>query len=294
MPEDGMKVIVRGRISVYEQGGTYQIYAESIEPDGEGSLYAAFEKMKAKLSDLGMFDEKFKKPLPRFPEKIGIVTASGGAALQDILNITKRRYPIAEIVLFPVSVQGLSAAGEIANAIEYLNEHKACDVIIAGRGGGSIEDLWAFNEEIVANAIFNSQIPIISAVGHETDFTIADFVADLRAPTPSAAAELVCPSVQELSEFINNTKSKLSILLKSNLEKKKAILEKISASYVFVKFSDMISSRRQHIDTQREPPCNRFRTVVAEGKSGAFSGCFGALRDIPDDLQHFRCHDIGQ
>jgi len=249
MPEDGMKVIVRGRISVYEQGGTYQIYAESIEPDGEGSLYAAFEKMKAKLSDLGMFDEKFKKPLPRFPEKIGIVTASGGAALQDILNITKRRYPIAEIVLFPVSVQGLSAAGEIANAIEYLNEHKACDVIIAGRGGGSIEDLWAFNEEIVANAIFNSQIPIISAVGHETDFTIADFVADLRAPTPSAAAELVCPSVQELSEFINNTKSKLSILLKSNLEKKKAILEKISASYVFVKFSDMISSRRQHIDT---------------------------------------------
>ncbi len=249
MPEDGMKVIVRGRISVYEQGGTYQIYAESIEPDGEGSLYAAFEKMKAKLSDLGMFDEKFKKPLPRFPEKIGIVTASGGAALQDILNITKRRYPIAEIVLFPVSVQGLSAAGEIANAIEYLNEHKACDVIIAGRGGGSIEDLWAFNEEIVANAIFNSQIPIISAVGHETDFTIADFVADLRAPTPSAAAELVCPSVQELSEFINNTKSKLSILLKSNLEKKKAILEKISASYVFVKFSDMISSRRQYIDT---------------------------------------------
>ena len=248
-PEDGMKVVVRGRISVYEQGGIYQIYAEKIEPDGEGSLYAAFEKLKEKLREKGMFDETLKKPIPRFPEKIGVVTAQGGAALQDILNITKRRYPLAEIVLCPVSVQGISAAGEIARAIDYMNRVCACDVVIVGRGGGSIEDLWAFNEEIVANAIFNSKIPVVSAVGHETDFTIADFVADLRAPTPSAAAELVCPSAQELSEFLKGVKSRLSISLKNNLERKKLKLEKLSGAYAFSRFRDALSSRRQYIDS---------------------------------------------
>lgn len=247
-PEDGMKVIVRGRISVYEQGGTYQIYAESLEPDGEGSLYAAFEKLKAKLEALGMFDERLKKPLPRYPKKIGVVTAQGGAALQDILNITKRRYPLAEIVLYPVSVQGMSASGEIAHAIDYLNAHNACDVIIAGRGGGSIEDLWAFNEEIVANAIFNSKIPVVSAVGHETDFTIADFVADLRAPTPSAAAELVCPDIFELREYLVQTAPRLKLLLKNNLEIKKARLLRLTNSYAFVRFPDIIASKRQDID----------------------------------------------
>ncbi len=248
-PEDGMKVSVRGRVSVYEQGGIYQIYAESIEPDGEGSLYAAFEKLKQKLADMGMFDEKFKKPLPQYPEKIGVVTAQGGAALQDILNITKRRYPMAEIVLFPVSVQGVSASGEIANAIEALNKLDACDVMIVGRGGGSIEDLWAFNEEIVATAIFNSHIPVISAVGHETDFTIADFVADLRAPTPSAAAELVCPDSYELCDYLKNTKEHLKFLLKNNLEIKKARLENLGSSYVFTRFSDVVYAHRQKVDT---------------------------------------------
>ncbi len=248
-PEDGMRVIVRGRISVYEQGGIYQIYAESIEPDGEGSLYAAFEKLKEKLLNLGLFDEKLKKPLPRYPNKIGIVTAEGGAALQDILNITKRRYPLAEIVLFPASVQGVSAAGEIANAIDFLNAHKLCDVIIAGRGGGSIEDLWAFNEEIVAYAIFNSQIPVVSAVGHETDFTIADFVADLRAPTPSAAAELVCPDCDELRSYLEQSVKRLKSLLKNNLEVKKTKLGHLRSSYVFTRFSDVIDARRQKVDT---------------------------------------------
>ncbi|MBQ3181845.1 MAG: exodeoxyribonuclease VII large subunit [Clostridia bacterium] len=248
-PEDGMKVIVRGRISVYEQGGTYQIYAESIEPDGEGSLYAAFEKLKEKLKNLGMFDENLKKPLPRYPEKIGVVTAQGGAALQDILNITKRRYPLAEIVLFPVSVQGVSAAGEISNAINYMNVHNLCDVMIVGRGGGSIEDLWAFNEEIVATAIFNSKIPIVSAVGHETDFTIADFVADLRAPTPSAAAELVCPDAQEMSSFFENAAKTFKSLLINNLEMKKTKLVRITSSYVFTRFSDCLATRRQTVDT---------------------------------------------
>ena len=248
-PEDGMRVIVRGRISVYEQGGTYQIYAEAIEPDGEGSLYAAFEKLKAKLNSAGMFDENLKKSLPRYPQKIGIVTAKGGAALQDILNITKRRYPLAEIILFPVSVQGVSAAGEIANAINFLNDENSCDVMIVGRGGGSIEDLWAFNEEIVANAIFNSKIPIVSAVGHETDFTIADFVADLRAPTPSAAAELVCPDMYELCSYLENISNRFKSLLENNLEMKKTKLEHLSSSYVFTRFSDVLDSRRQKIDT---------------------------------------------
>jgi len=248
-PEDGMKVIVRGRISVYEQGGIYQIYAEKIEPDGEGTLYAAFEKLKAKLAERGMFDDIYKKPIPRFPARIGVVTAKGGAALQDILNITSRRYPIAEIVLFPVSVQGASASGEIASAINYMNRTNACDVMIVGRGGGSIEDLWAFNEEIVANAIFDSQIPIVSAVGHETDFTIADFVADLRAPTPSAAAELTCPSVIELSEYLKGTKSRLASLLNNNLKKRQTQLERLSGSYVFTRFSDTLDARRQNVDT---------------------------------------------
>ena len=263
-PEDGMRVIVRGRISVYEQGGIYQMYAESIEPDGEGSLYAAFEKLKAKLADLGMFDDKHKNPLPRFPEKIGVITAQGGAALQDILNITSRRYPLAEIVLYPVSVQGTSASGEIAKAIAHMNKTDACDVIICGRGGGSIEDLWAFNEEIVAKAIFDSRIPIVSAVGHETDFTIADFVADLRAPTPSAAAELVCPSAQELLEFFKSTKSRLSSLLKNNLEIKKTNLSRLSESYVFTRFSDRIAGNRQKIDTLSAESSVRMRNIISQ------------------------------
>lgn len=266
-PEDGMKVVVRGRISVYEQGGIYQIYAESIEPDGEGSLYAAFEKLKEKLKEKGMFDDSHKLPIPHFPEKIGVVTAEGGAALQDILNITKRRYPLAEIVLYPVSVQGVLAAGEISHAIEYMNKVHACDVMIVGRGGGSIEDLWAFNEEIVANAIFNSHIPIVSAVGHETDFTIADFVADLRAPTPSAAAELVCPSAQELSEFLKNVKSRLSILLKNNLEKKKLKLEKLSSAYTFSRFSDSLSSRRQYTDSLIASALNSTSKIISDKKN---------------------------
>lgn len=263
-PEDGMKVIVRGRISVYEQGGIYQMYAESIEPDGEGSLYAAFEKLKAKLAESGMFDDIHKKPIPRFPARIGVVTAKGGAALQDILNITSRRYPLAEIVLFPVSVQGTSASGEIANAINYMNKTNSCDVMIVGRGGGSIEDLWAFNEEIVAHAIFNSQIPIVSAVGHETDFTIADFVADLRAPTPSAAAELVCPSALELSEFFKSTKSRLSALLKNNLEIKKTNLKRLSESYVFTRFSDILNGHRQKIDILSGEALLSFKNTISE------------------------------
>lgn len=266
-PEDGMKVIVRGRISVYEQGGIYQIYAESMEPDGEGSLYAAFEKLKARLSEKGMFDDSLKKTIPRFPERIGVVTARGGAALQDILNITKRRYPKAQIILYPVSVQGVTSAEEIACAIDNMNKFSACDVIICGRGGGSIEDLWSFNEEIVANAIFNSKIPVVSAVGHETDFTIADFVADLRAPTPSAAAELVCPDTDELCDYLQSTSSRLGFLLKNNLELKKTKLSNLRSSYVFVRFSDVLDARRQKIDTLLSSSVNSVNNIINSNKN---------------------------
>ena len=202
-PADGTMVVAHGKISVYEAGGTYQLYIEDMTLDGIGDLYREFEKLKAKLSEEGLFDEKFKKPIPQFPKTIGVVTAPTGAAVRDIINVITRRYPMVEILIYPTLVQGVGAKESIVSAIEYFNATKSCDTLIVGRGGGSIEDLWAFNEECVARAIFASEIPIISAVGHETDFTIADFVADFRAPTPSAAAEVSVPASDELYRLLN-------------------------------------------------------------------------------------------
>ncbi len=197
-PENGMKVLVRANLSLYERDGVYQLYCEDIIPEGVGELTLAFEQLKDKLNKKGMFDDKHKKPLPSYPEKIGVITSPTGAALQDILSVLSRRYPSGEIVFEGVQVQGDSAAGQIAAAIRKFNRLKGADVLIVGRGGGSIEDLWSFNEEVVAQSIFESEIPVISAVGHETDFTIADFVSDMRAPTPSAAAEIVAPDYREI------------------------------------------------------------------------------------------------
>lgn len=197
-PQNGLSVIVRGSVSFYEKSGGIQIYAVDMQPEGVGALNLAFEQLKEKLMAEGLFDQKHKKPIPKFPNTIGIVTSETGAALQDIINILKRRYPVTNVILAPVLVQGDGAAPQISRAIELLNEKYFCDVIIVGRGGGSIEELWAFNEENVARAIYASKIPVISAVGHETDFTIADFVADMRAPTPSAAAELVTPDQNDI------------------------------------------------------------------------------------------------
>lgn len=208
-PVDGTTVIAHGRISVYEAGGSYQLYIEDMALDGIGDLYREFEKLKAKLQEEGLFDNKFKKPLPKFPKRIGVATAPTGAAVRDIINVITRRYPMAEILIYPTLVQGNGAKESIVSAIEYFDSTKAVDTIIVGRGGGSIEDLWAFNEECVARAIFACQTPIISAVGHETDFTIADFVADFRAPTPSAAAEVSVPSIDELYRLINIYKSRM-------------------------------------------------------------------------------------
>lgn len=198
LPEDGMKVLARGRVSVYEAGGSYQLYINEMIPDGVGELYIAFEQMKKRLEAEGLFDQRYKKPIPQYPERVGVITAPTGAAVRDIINVISRRYPYAKILLYPALVQGAGAAESVARGIELFNKLDAADVLIVGRGGGSIEDLWAFNEERTARAIFDSDIPIISAVGHETDFTIADFTADLRAPTPSAAAELAVPSQTEL------------------------------------------------------------------------------------------------
>ena len=208
-PVDGTTVIAHGRISVYEAGGSYQLYIEDMVLDGIGDLYREFEKLKAKLQEEGLFDDKFKKPLPKFPKRIGVATAPTGAAVRDIINVITRRYPMAEILIYPTLVQGNGAKESIVSAIEYFDSTKAVDTIIVGRGGGSIEDLWAFNEECVARAIFACKTPIISALGHETDFTIADFVADFRAPTPSAAAEVSVPSIDELYRLINIYKSRM-------------------------------------------------------------------------------------
>lgn len=197
-PQNGMKVLIRCSVNVYERDGVYQLYCDDMIPDGLGELTLAYEQLKAKLEDMGLFRQEHKLPIPEMPSKVGVITSPTGAALQDILSVLERRFPLAEIIFEGVQVQGDSAAGQIAAAIDKFNRLNAADVIIVGRGGGSIEDLWAFNEEIVAMAIYNSKIPIVSAVGHETDFTIADFVSDLRAPTPSAAAELCVPDYREI------------------------------------------------------------------------------------------------
>ncbi len=225
-PKDGMKVIARGRVTVYEAGGAYQLYIEEMRPDGIGSLYEQYEKLKRSLEQEGLFSQQYKKPIPKFPKRIGVITAATGAAVRDIINVITRRYPLAQIILYPAQVQGVGSAQSIVKGIEYFNKSDNVDTIIAGRGGGSIEDLWAFNEEIVARAIFASDIPIISAVGHETDFTIADFVADLRAPTPSAAAEIAVPSALELRQRIDTDNARLIGAVTNGIKQRHMQLER--------------------------------------------------------------------
>lgn len=217
-PENGMQVIAMGRIAVYPRDGAYQLYCSALLPDGVGDLYAAFEQVKARLAAQGLFDEAHKKPIPKYPGVIGVVTSSAGAAVHDILRILRRRYPLSQVKLLPVRVQGVEAPMEIAGAIRFANAHKLCDVLIVGRGGGSMEDLWAFNEEVVARAIYDSEIPVISAVGHEPDVTISDFVADVRAATPSNAAELAVPDQEALRQSLDSVSANLAADLSRRLK----------------------------------------------------------------------------
>lgn len=248
VPEDGMKVIVRGAITVYPPRGNYQIDCDQIQPLGVGELQLAFERLKKKLAAEGLFDPEHKRPIPEYPERIGLVTSQTGAAFQDIRSVLSRRFPSVQLILVPVRVQGVGAAEEIAEAIKDLNQHGQVDVMIVGRGGGSLEDLWAFNEEIVARAIYDSKIPVISAVGHEIDFSIADFVADLRAPTPSAAAELVVKDRSELIEVLRN----MWYTVRHNAENTVSTLHEtvkgIITSYAFNRPRDLLRESSQRVD----------------------------------------------
>lgn len=247
-PIDGMKVLVRGRITVYEATGNYQIYIDEMLEDGVGNLYIAFEQLKEKLSKEGLFDSRFKKKIPKIPSRVGVVTAQTGAAIKDILSTIKRRYPICEVILFPSLVQGEAAAGDIVKNIK-MAENYDLDVLIVGRGGGSIEDLWPFNEEIVARAIFESSIPIISAVGHEIDYTIADFVADLRAPTPTGAAELAVPNLVDLKKHIGQLKIRLNENVLKVINYQKLYLDSLKNSFVIKNPLIMYDNKKQKLDS---------------------------------------------
>lgn len=248
VPKDGMKVLVVGRVSVYEPTGGYQIYVNEMMSDGVGNLYLQFEELKKKLSSEGLFDEHHKKKIPKFPKKIGIVTAPTGAAIRDILSTIKRRFPSTETILFPALVQGELAAPDIVKQIKRADEYDL-DVLIVGRGGGSIEDLWAFNEEIVARAIYDAKTPIISAVGHEIDFTISDFVSDLRAPTPTGAAEMAVPNIIDVKNFINQLNIRLNKDIENIIEFNKKRVDNLKTSYVLSNPLATFEIREQKLDT---------------------------------------------
>lgn len=277
-PMDGSKVLVVGRISAYEPTGNYQIYVEEMLEDGVGNLYLEFEKLKKKLGEKGYFDESIKKPIPKFPKKIGIITASTGAAIRDIITTINRRYKLAELYLFPSLVQGVFAKDDIVKNIKKANTYDL-DVIILGRGGGSIEDLWAFNEEIVADAIYESKIPIISAVGHEIDFTISDFVSDLRAPTPTAAAELAVPSTIELKNYIKqleirNNKNILNLI---NINKNK--LSSLTNSYILKNPNAMYEVKIQKLDNLIEK-LNFYTSNIINNKGNRFNNILNKLETL--------------
>lgn len=251
-PENGMKVLLSGEITVYEQGGQYQIYVKTMQPDGIGDLYLAYEQLKQRLETEGLFSRTHKKDLPKFPNTVGVITSPTGAAVRDIITTIKRRYPIARILIIPAVVQGDYAPQSIVNALRIANELNEIDCLIVGRGGGSIEELWAFNEEMVARAIYSSDIPIISAVGHETDFTIADFVADLRAPTPTGAAELAVPHIDELMERILTRQSRLIRGMKEKIHFQRERLNRMERSYAFRYPQKMYEQKMEQVDKVTE------------------------------------------
>ena len=282
MPENGMKVIAHGRISVFVRDGTYQLYADSLDPDGVGALYIAFEQLKRKLESEGLFAQEKKKNLPKIPSVVGIVTSPTGAAVRDIIHICRRRFPYAKLVLYPALVQGPDAPASVAAGIAYFNRAHAADVLIVGRGGGSVEDLWAFNTELVARAVAASEIPVISAVGHETDFTICDFVSDRRAPTPSAAAEIAVPDTAELKQKFLNIVSREKAVLLQTLERDRQRLLRSSTSRSLRSPMHTVEDRRMAVASlaQRMDPAMGRELEKRKGALAAASGALGALNPM--------------
>lgn len=266
-PQDGMQVLLYGRASLYEKDGSFQLYANYLKKSGEGELYLRFLKLKKELEERGWFEETRKKQIPFLPRRVGVVTSGTGAAVQDILNIIHRRFPRMPVVLASVRVQGAGAAEEIAEAIRDMNRRKAADVLIVGRGGGSMEDLWAFNEIAVAEAIFESEIPVVSAVGHETDFTIADFVADLRAPTPSAAAELCVPEMDACYEAIRMQSDRLQRALRTRLERMRATVRLFASAKAFRLLENRLMNERLSLDLARERALRGMREWISTARS---------------------------
>ena len=266
-PADGMRVIAHGRISVYEASGQYQLYADDLQPDGVGSLALRFEQLKRKLQEEGLFDESRKKPLPLMPMRIGVITSPSGAAIHDIINVLGRRFPLARVILFPSAVQGAEAPSQLVSGIEFFNASDLVDVIIIGRGGGSMEDLWAFNDEALAYAISACRIPVISAVGHESDFTICDFVSDRRAPTPSAAAELVVPDREGLLNALDERKHRLASLLEKRLREEKRALARISSANVFLHPERMLDPHRRYLVDLEEDMGRALESTLLQKKN---------------------------
>lgn len=309
-PQDGLRVIVHGRIGVYAQAGSYQLYIDSMQPDGIGDLHLAYEQLKERLDKEGLFDASHKKALPLFPKSIGVITSSTGAAVRDIIKVASRRYPCAKIVVFPTLVQGNDAPPELIKAVEYFNIMNSVDVIIIGRGGGSIEDLWAFNDEGLARAIYKSSIPVISAVGHEIDYTICDFVSDVRAATPSHAAELATPDINELLYRLNSFSERALDSIINNVSAYRARVEDLASSRVFIKPTSMLdvpnlklssvserllSAMKQSVSQERE----RFAVVnsklVSLNPMAVLSRGYGAVYDsqnrIINSVENIEIHD---
>jgi exodeoxyribonuclease VII large subunit len=267
MPENGMRVIIGGRVSVFPRDGQYQIYAETMEPDGIGSLYIAYEQLKAKLEKEGLFDEIRKKDLPKMPRRIGIITSPTGAAIRDMIHIAGRRFPAAEMILYPALVQGESAPASLVRGIEYFNRKKDVDVLIIGRGGGSIEDLWAFNNENLVRAVAASEIPVISAVGHETDFTLCDFAADRRAPTPSAAAEIAVPDRGELMQRLYQTGDRLSVAAVKQIHMNRERLKRLSSARSMTNPQNIIDDKRMALSMSEQRLQGRLDGALAKKRT---------------------------
>ena len=290
-PVDGMKVLVKGKVTVYEATGAYQIYVEEMEQDGLGNLYIEFEKLKKKLAAEGLFEQDKKKKIPKVPRKIGIVTASTGAAIKDILTTIKRRFPICETILFPSLVQGVDAAKDIVKNIELANTYDI-DTLIVGRGGGSIEDLWPFNEEIVARAIYESKVPVISAVGHEIDFTIADFVADLRAPTPTAAAELAVPNMDTINTYLETVMTRSTISINNYIDSRKQVLGGLVNSYVLKKPTAMYEIKEQNLDFLIDNLNKEIRKIVDNNRIRLYKVASSYVLTNPDIMYKFKMQNL--